>query len=116
MSSDELRRLSQLEQENIWLKKILAERDLEIEVMKEINARKMVGAPARLQVSYARCRGLSSRRTCQLMRVARSTLAYCSVMPEKDAPVSLQWSAYLHSIRVTAIVASRYCSNDKATL
>lgn len=47
----------------------------------------MVGAQARrLQVSYARSRGLSTRRACQLMRVARSSLIYCSVMPGKDAP------------------------------
>ncbi len=38
--SDEVRRLRQLEQENSRLKKLLAERDLEIEVMKEINAKK----------------------------------------------------------------------------
>lgn len=37
---DEVRRLRQLEQENARLKKLLAERDLEIEVMKEINAKK----------------------------------------------------------------------------
>ncbi|CAM3645041.1 Transposase [Bordetella sputigena] len=40
MNSDEVRRLKQLEQENARLKKILAERDLEIEVMKEITAKK----------------------------------------------------------------------------
>ncbi len=40
MVTDELRRLRQLEQENARLKKLLAERDLEVEVMKEINAKK----------------------------------------------------------------------------
>ncbi|KJV24747.1 transposase [Aquitalea magnusonii] len=40
MASDEVRRLRQLEQENAGFKKILAERDLEIEVMNEINAKK----------------------------------------------------------------------------
>ena len=40
MSADEVKRLRQLEQENARLKKILAERDLEIEVMKEIAAKK----------------------------------------------------------------------------
>ncbi len=33
-------RLKELERENVRLKKLLAERDLEIEVMKEINAKK----------------------------------------------------------------------------
>jgi putative transposase len=37
---DEVRRLKQLEQETARLKKLVAERDLEIEVMKEIAAKK----------------------------------------------------------------------------
>lgn len=40
MDADEVKRLRRLEQENTRLKKILAERDLEIEVMKEIAAKK----------------------------------------------------------------------------
>ncbi len=40
MDADEVKRLRTLEQENARLKKILAERDLEIEVMKEIAAKK----------------------------------------------------------------------------
>ena len=40
MQSDDVRRLRQLEAENARLKKLVAERDLEIEVMKEINAKK----------------------------------------------------------------------------
>jgi putative transposase len=38
--ADDARRLKQLEQENARLKKLVAERDLEIEVMKEIAAKK----------------------------------------------------------------------------
>lgn len=40
MSTDDVKRLKQLEQENNRLKKIVAERDLEIEVMKEIAGKK----------------------------------------------------------------------------
>lgn len=40
MDTDEVKRLKLLESENARLKKILAERDLEIEVMKEIAAKK----------------------------------------------------------------------------
>lgn len=40
MDANEVKRLRTLEQENVRLKKILAERDLEIEVMKEIAAKK----------------------------------------------------------------------------
>jgi transposase-like protein len=39
LSVDEVKRLRQLEQENARLKKLVAERDLEIEVMKEIAAK-----------------------------------------------------------------------------
>jgi putative transposase len=38
--ADDVRRLKQLEQENAKLKKLVAERDLEIDVMKEIAAKK----------------------------------------------------------------------------
>ena len=40
MTADETKRLRALEQENRRLKKLVAERDLEIEVMKEIAAKK----------------------------------------------------------------------------
>jgi putative transposase len=40
MDANEVRRLRLLEQENARLKKIVAERDLEIEVMKDIAAKK----------------------------------------------------------------------------
>lgn len=40
MGTDDIKRLKQLELDNNRLKKIVAERDLEIEVMKEIAAKK----------------------------------------------------------------------------
>jgi putative transposase len=39
LQPDDVRRLKQLDQENARLKKLVAERDLEIEVMKEIAAK-----------------------------------------------------------------------------
>jgi len=48
----------------------------------------MVSAQARRrQVTYARQRGVSSRRACALLSVARSTLSYESRLTAKDAPV-----------------------------
>ena len=48
----------------------------------------MVGARVRRQqVAYARSRGLSSRRACALLSVARSTIGYTSRLAGKDAPV-----------------------------
>jgi len=40
LGTDDVKRLKQLEQENSRLKKLVVERDLEIEVMKEIAANK----------------------------------------------------------------------------
>ena len=40
MDANEVKRLRELEQENARLKKLLAERDLELDVMKEIAAKK----------------------------------------------------------------------------
>jgi len=40
MAADDVKAFKSMVQENARLKKLLAERDLEIEVMKEINAKK----------------------------------------------------------------------------
>jgi putative transposase len=48
----------------------------------------MVGAPARRkQVAYVRRRGVSLRRACALLQVARSTIGYESALDKRDAPV-----------------------------
>ena len=47
----------------------------------------MVGARVRRQqVAYAQARGLSSRRECAVLMVARSTLGYQSRLAVRDAP------------------------------
>jgi len=47
----------------------------------------MVGARVRRsQVAYARSRGLSSRRACALLSIARSTIGYVSRLAARDAP------------------------------
>ena len=81
----DVKRLRQLEQENGRLKKMVADRDLEIDVLKEIT-RKMVGARLRRQqAADARSRGLSGRRACALLSVARSTLGSQSRLAVRDA-------------------------------
>jgi putative transposase len=48
----------------------------------------MVGARVRRQqVAYAQTRGLSSRRACALLSVARSAVGYVSRLAARDAPV-----------------------------
>ena len=74
--------LKQLEAENARLNKLVAERDLQIEVMKEIAEKKgkRAGAPFRRVVRDRAGRGLSQRRACTLFDVAR----YRSRWAEKD--------------------------------
>ena len=49
--------------------------------------KKMVGARVRRQqVAYARSRGLSGRRACALLSVARSAVGYVSRLQQRDAP------------------------------
>lgn len=49
----------------------------------------MVSAPVRRQqVAYAQQRGISVRRACALLSVARSALGYRSRLAERDAPVA----------------------------
>jgi putative transposase len=48
----------------------------------------MVGARVRRQqVAYARSRGLSGRRACAVLSVARSTIGYVSRLIARDAPI-----------------------------
>lgn len=49
----------------------------------------MVSAPARrIAALYAVERGISQRRACALMQVARSRLLYIPTLPQKNAPVT----------------------------
>jgi putative transposase len=75
--ANDIRRLKQLEAKNARLKKLVAERDLAIEVMKEVAAKKLVSVPAcRRQVAEGR--SAVSRRSgpARLFKVARSALSY----------------------------------------
>lgn len=85
---DDVRRLTQFEQENARLKTLVAERNLEIELMNEIAAKNIVSVPARReQVTYATRRGLSQRRACTLIKVSRSALGYRWRLAVKNAEV-----------------------------
>ena len=74
----------------------------------------MVGARVRRQqVAYADGRGLSSRRACALLSVARSTLGYVSRLIARDAPVAAaDADVGRRSIRATAI--ARFGSSSSA--
>jgi putative transposase len=84
--ANDVRRLKQLEAENARLKKLVAERDLEIE--EGSRRKKLVSVPARRrQVAYGRERGLSACRASSLFTVARSALSYKGRKAAKDAVV-----------------------------
>src|SRR5690606_34924383 len=83
--ADDVRRLKAPEAEDLRLKKVVAERDLEIEVMKEIAAKNSVRA-RRTAVAYATGRGLPQLRACTLLKVARSALGYHPRPAGKHAP------------------------------
>ena len=68
----------------------------------------MVGAPVRRgQVTYAQGRGVSIRRACALLSVARSTLRYESRLVKRDAPAVTVMRELAGQSPVMAIGASR---------
>jgi hypothetical protein len=77
-------RCASLEARTRCCKNLVAERDLGIEVMKEVATKKLVSVPARRrQVAYGRERALSVRRGCTLFAVMRSALCYESRKAEE---------------------------------
>ena len=77
----------------------------------------MVGARVRRQqVAYAQGRGLSRRRACALLSVARSTLGYVSRLIARDAPVLPPMRTLgRRSIRGTATARFGSSSSARAT-
>ncbi|WP_373290315.1 IS3 family transposase [Neoroseomonas lacus] len=80
----EAKRLRTLEEENARLKKLLAEAMLDIAVLKDISNKKMVTPGAkRCAVAHARdCHGLSERRACDLIGIARRVARYQPSRPD----------------------------------
>lgn len=116
MSADEAKRMKALEQENAKLKKMLAGRMLEIDVLKEINSKEMVSADGRRnQVALAGTRGLSVRRACALP--ARRALG-CAWL-RGELPGMLRCSGACasspRSFLATATASSRSSSSARGT-
>ena len=83
----------------------------------------MVGARVRRQqVAYTRSRGLSDRRACAVLAVARSTLGYQSRLAVRDAPalaamrrVAAQYPRYgYRRIRIVLRREGHVMSPDRA--
>ena len=77
----DVRRLRQLEQENAKLKKLVAERDLEIDVMKEVARKKW----------WARALGGSRSRMCASAGSRSVGRARCSRSRDRRSGTSLRW-------------------------
>ena len=78
MTLSELKRLKALEEENARLKRIVAQQVIDIEILKEINSKKMVSPLARRSVvkylvKRDRC---SQRRACLVLGIPRSPVRY----------------------------------------
>lgn len=86
MEMADVRKLRHLQQENMRLEKVLAERDLDVEVMKELQAKKVVSPHARRQRAKVACAwGLRTRRAAWLCATPRSGLHYRSGKVQRDA-------------------------------
>jgi hypothetical protein len=68
-------RLRLLELENGGLNELVAERDLDIEILKDVAAKESWRAGSSQQVACVCQRGGSVRRACALLSVSRSTLS-----------------------------------------
>lgn len=77
MEISEVREHRQLQQENARLKRLLAERDLEIDVTEASAGKKVVSVAARREVvAFIKTRNISERRGCQLVSLNRKSCRY----------------------------------------
>ncbi len=85
MDKPQVAELKRLQQENARLKKLVAERDLEIEVMKEITATKYRAGRRGWRPYGTRQRAACA---CWLLQASRSMVAYAHRQPAKDAALA----------------------------
>jgi putative transposase len=118
----DVKRLRQVEQENGRLKKMVADRDLEIDVLKEITRKKWPAHACAGSRSPSRKRVACRAATCALLSVARSTLGYESRLLARDAPavaamraLSAQYPRYgYRRIRIFLTRVGHRMSTDRA--
>jgi putative transposase len=72
MAVNEVQRVGELEQENARLKRLLAERLLEIELLKEFVKKRLTLAEQRETVEFLAAGGMSVQRACVLAQLDRS--------------------------------------------
>jgi putative transposase len=87
LQENEVKRLREMEKENARLKRLLAERDLELDVVREFLKKVAGAAERRKAVGFLTAGGLYVRRSCAILRNNRSSLGY---LPLKDDSALVQ--------------------------
>jgi hypothetical protein len=87
MQASEARRLRELERKTARLKRLLAERDLEIDAMKELLAKKWCAHRSREAVRFLHGLKVSQRRGCALLKTGWSSYRYVA-HPREDGPLT----------------------------
>ncbi len=86
MSTSEAKRLKELEKENARLKKLLAEKELDIDILKEVSRGNILSPTRRRAAVEQVCRrlGVSERRACRVIAQPRSSQRYAGRKAERD--------------------------------
>ena len=87
LQENEVKRLRKMEKENARLNRLLAERDLELDVVREFLKKVAGAAERRKAVGFLTAGGLYVRRSCAILRINRSSLGY---LPLKDDSALVQ--------------------------
>src|SRR5215212_6203437 len=85
LKADDVKRLKELEAENARLKRIVADKELQIEALKQLGRELVSPAHGRRAVTHLqRVFGVSQRWACQLVGQHRSTQRHRPVEPDRD--------------------------------
>ena len=98
MKADDVKRLKELEAENARLKRIVADKELEIDALREISRELASPSRRRRAVGMLECRlGLSQRRACQIVGQHRSTQRHTPVDADPDRELRVRLRAFARS-------------------
>jgi len=75
MKADDVKRLKELERENAQLKRIVADKELQIDALREVSKGRMKVKPSRLPSLHVAAVGVASRRRCAGTRSRRLRLS-----------------------------------------
>jgi putative transposase len=117
MKADAMKRLKELEKENDRLKKIVPDRAVDIDILKEVSRKKLLSPTRRrAAVDHVRRRlGVSERRACRVLEQPRSSQRYVSTKADKDVAVVERMVALSPGrTRATATAGHGLCWAERA--